>query len=311
MVETQQRLPEQTLSLPTFIIAGAPKCGTTALWGYLNDHPDVFMSQMKEPNFFTKTQTDLGNGILKPGRNRWLYYKNGLEWYEELFKEGQACLARGEASTHYFAAPDSAKLIQDQLPEIKLIFMLRDPAERTYSHYWQDVKNEQITPIPFEQLVQQNHDYFKYYQYVSKYRLHLGRFMNLFSPKQILVLLDSDLKQDPLGTYSKVCNFIGVRADQIPTGLGHNYQAYTVPKNRKIGSMLSSLRHTPIKKYLPSSLSTRLGSVLRSLTALNEKEARYAPLSQGLREKMISEFREDIDFVEALLGKDLRAWRTV
>ena len=125
--------------LPTFIIAGAGKSGTTALWAYLNQHPEICMSRIKEPMFFTNLLGYRQGGSIEApvyeGR-----YKSGLEWYEKLFAKCCQKRALGEASTAYMYAKDAAGLIKKTLPEVKLIFLLRNPVDRLYSNYWQERK---------------------------------------------------------------------------------------------------------------------------------------------------------------------------
>ncbi|MFC1759697.1 sulfotransferase domain-containing protein, partial [Planctomycetota bacterium] len=113
-----------TTTLPNFMIIGASKCGTTSLWEYLNRHPDVFWANPKEPMYF--------NWELKRPRE--------IEWYASLFADAADKQAIGEATTSYTYAPHTAKVpqrIHQLLPDCKLVYILRPPVARTYSHYVQ------------------------------------------------------------------------------------------------------------------------------------------------------------------------------
>ena len=112
---------------PNFIIVGAPKAGTTALYHYLNQHPKVYLSKIKEPGYFRSFIPE--NIIPLPITSK--------EKYLELFSDVKKEVAVGEASTVYLNDPGTVKIIHDAIPDCKIIIMLRDPIERTYSSYFQ------------------------------------------------------------------------------------------------------------------------------------------------------------------------------
>src|SRR3954467_3210280 len=136
--------------LPNFILAGAPKSGTTALYHYLRQHPQIYMSPIKEPTFFGAsdflTQDDIRANVeaerpklqayLEQHRLHVTHYLI-TEWkdYLELFREVHGQTAIGEASVSYLSLPSSAAAIHSALPNVRLIFMLRDPTERLFSLY--------------------------------------------------------------------------------------------------------------------------------------------------------------------------------
>jgi len=114
------------MALPTFFIIGAPKAGTTSLHNYLCEHPEIQMSAVKEPNFFAPHL----DPINEPRR------VGSLDQYEQLFDPAVA--VRGEASTPYSEYPlrqGVPERIHEQVPEAKFVYMVRDPVERTISHY--------------------------------------------------------------------------------------------------------------------------------------------------------------------------------
>ena len=110
------------MRLPNFLVIGAAKAGTTTVYQYLKQHPQVYMSPRKEPHFFSK------NGTKD-------YPIPTLEDYQALFQEASDEIAIGEASTSYLTHPQTAERIQYHIPHAKLIAILRDPANRTYSLY--------------------------------------------------------------------------------------------------------------------------------------------------------------------------------
>ena len=132
--------------LPNFIIVGAPKAGTTSLYHYLSEHPQVFMSDPKEVNFFSKEEIEAQG----------LYYQDfkakDLNSYEKLFNEGIGKKAVGEGSVSYLFYPDTPAKIKASIPEVKIIILLRNPVERGYSHYLMDYRMG-LTDLSYEEIV--------------------------------------------------------------------------------------------------------------------------------------------------------------
>jgi len=125
--------------LPTFILAGAPKCGTTSLWEYFQMHPDVCTCAVKEPKFFCEEPSyvqEPDNYRSKSTGN----YQKSINWYKSLFRQCKVENAIGEASGNYFISLEAPQLINKHLPDVILLFILRDPVERIYSHYWQEIR---------------------------------------------------------------------------------------------------------------------------------------------------------------------------
>jgi hypothetical protein len=116
--------------MPTFLIAGPARCGTTSVYQYLRQHPQVFMSRIKETNFFAYLAL---KAELESGRAQLETPVRSMEEYTSQFSAAGNARARGEASTWYLRAPGTACQIAEHIPAVKLIFILRNPAERAYS----------------------------------------------------------------------------------------------------------------------------------------------------------------------------------
>ncbi|MGQ9662575.1 MAG: sulfotransferase domain-containing protein [Kiritimatiellia bacterium] len=123
------------MTLPNFLIVGAPKAGTTSLFDYLGQHPEVYTPPVKEPCFFS-------SGL--PA------FTHDLAEYEALFAGQTTQTAIGEASTTYLYDPDAARRIHDLLPEARIIIMLRNPAERAYSEWAYNALQLACEPLSFE-----------------------------------------------------------------------------------------------------------------------------------------------------------------
>ncbi len=106
--------------IPNFLIVGAAKAGTTTVSSLLRHHPDIFISDLKEPRFFTTN------------------WDRGLQWYRQLFEGAQDHAAVGEASVNYTSAPLESEVprrIAQTLGDIKYVYLVRHPIERIVSHY--------------------------------------------------------------------------------------------------------------------------------------------------------------------------------
>ncbi|MEX2132610.1 MAG: sulfotransferase domain-containing protein, partial [Acidimicrobiia bacterium] len=104
--------------LPTFLIAGAMRCGTTSLNAYLREHDEITVGQPKEVHFFDQN------------------YERGIDWYLQHFPGSDTAKAIGEATPAYLYFPEVAERIATTLPDVKILLLLRDPVDRAHSHYW-------------------------------------------------------------------------------------------------------------------------------------------------------------------------------
>ena len=184
--------------LPTFLLIGAMKSGTTTLWSYLAGHPDVFMPALKEPNFFND------------------HWHRGVGWYERLFAPAGGALARGEASVRYTSFPDDPECpgrIAAVLPDVRLLFLAREPVERIRSHYLHEVAAlRERRPLP--QALRENPIYLDR----SRYGMQLDRYLEHFAREQLLVVRAEDLFRAPLEVLPRVYRFLGVDPAWRPAG---------------------------------------------------------------------------------------------
>jgi hypothetical protein len=296
------------MSLPNFIIAGAPKCGTTALWSYLNEHPEVCMARIKEPHFFSKLNGQLEQGLKNFGPIRSGRFRKGFKWYESLFNHKRDAKALGEASTHYFSAIDSANLIKETLPKVRLIIILRDPVKRLYSHYWQEYKLGLNFP-DFDMMVRNNHPRFQWYCFISSYSVHLERFYSTFSEDQIMVLLLDDLIKNPIQMFCKVCHFIGVDSTYIPSNLGKKFNQQTLPKLRSIEKFFATAQESYIADKIPDRFRSYIGILRRTLSRINSVPHQYPMMPHFIKGELANRFEQDVEFVENLIGRNLNDWK--
>ena len=212
------------MTTPNFLILGAPKAGTTALYAYLSQHPQVYMSPHKEPNFFAfegapprYTGPGDSSGINRSSVTR-------LDAYLALFAGANGEAAVGEASPLYLQFPDAAHRIHHHVPDAKLIAILRNPVERAYSDFLYRRKNgNEPSDDPLvafqsedERLARGWSPYFGYLQ-KGRYADHLERYFSLFSRDQITVFLFEDLRNEIDATLRRDLR-VPRRRRCIPTG---------------------------------------------------------------------------------------------
>jgi hypothetical protein len=203
------------MSEPTFLVCGGQRCGTTAVWHLLNDHPDVFLAQpvSPEPKFFLSDE----NGTI-------------ADYEQQYFSDTQRASAVGEKSTSYFEMPGTAERIAAAYPDIRLVFILRHPAERAVSNFLFSVAGGFETRTFDEAMKGANDPAFerKRVQLVSpfdyikrgRYAERLKPFHQYFSANHLLYLFFDDLVAAPESLCRSLYNFLGVDADFHPPSLG-------------------------------------------------------------------------------------------
>lgn len=193
---------------PTFIIAGAPRSGTTWLYELLDRHPDVFMAKppRPEPKFFLVDE---------------LYALGIQHYYSTWFRDASSFPAAGEKSTNYLESPTAAERIHAHLPEVKLVFILREPAGRAYSNWMWSVMNGLETDDfetaiakedERERHVQARLRYARPHAYFSRglYADLLRPYLNRFPRQQLLCLKFDDIVRQPCELAGRLHGFIGV-----------------------------------------------------------------------------------------------------
>lgn len=188
--------------LPNFLIVGAMKAGTSTLMEYLSDHVEIFMPS-RELHFFSN-----------------LYVKNynkGIEWYAKQFENVSSEVAIGEKTPTYSYDPAVPERIHEYLPQVKLIWMFREPVARTYSNYWHYVK-EGFEYIDFESAIYKEKgrlkkEFLKGYRKRSIYIEQVKRYLEYFSKDQMLFICFEKFVRDPNSTLKRVCAFLEVRTD--------------------------------------------------------------------------------------------------
>ena len=299
------------MTLPNFLMIGAQKSGTTAIYAYLSQHPQVFTSENKEPGFFAfegLQRSFAGPDDARAGR----YIVRDLERYRRLFEKVGDKARAGEASSIYLYAPQAAERIHHYIPNAKLIAVLRDPVDRAYSAYRHLVRDGRES-LSFEGglaaepgRTAANWHPILHYKQRGFYYAQLRRFFELFRREQIAVYTYDEFKADPRALLKSMFAFLGINPDFRPdTSVRHNVSG--VPRYRFLHAIIDrpSRAKDLAKRLLPAG-AARLHAALmsRNIEVSEPKIARET--ERALRE----EYREDILQLESLIGRDLSAWRT-
>ncbi|GAA5026474.1 sulfotransferase [Marivirga lumbricoides] len=182
--------------LPDFIIIGAMKCGTTSIFKNLAQHSQIYGHPAKEINFFSEK------------------YHLGMEWYSAKFKEG---FVNGESSPNYTKRDeyvDTAKLIHECNPKMKLIYVVRDPIKRMISHLHHDLYRDRLKISQISSALEEDNKYVN----TSKYAYQIEPYLKYFSLENILFLQFEDYLENPQLVMNKICSFLSISAYDFTIG---------------------------------------------------------------------------------------------
>ena len=276
--------------LPTFLGIGAPKAGSTWLHEMLASHPHVFVpTRRKEIRYFS------------------LNFQRGQDWYEGFFpseEEAERYQAIGEFSPHYLSHPQCPERIADTGAIDKFIIILRNPAHRAYSHYKYRAGMGNFHGS-FDDYAAENPEIYDW----SFYARGLRQYLKLFDRDQFLILLYEEAIQDVPGTKRQLADFLGLDAALFPAEAGTRaVNASYIPRFRWA---YATVRHLSwrLRKldldWLPN-LALKLG--LRRLFGKSTQPSPLTPLTDDLYHRLMDQFADDIDELEALLGRNLDLW---
>jgi hypothetical protein len=295
--------------LPNFFIIGASKSGTTTLYDVLRQHPQIYFSFAKEIQFFSHDE----------------YFGKGLAWYAEtFFKNATHFPARGDASTHYlFWSEKVVPRIKESFGEnpLKFIAIFRDPVQRAYSWYWH-LRREGKESLSFEDALSAEderyaahweelftHGMQRYGYYRGGcYATQLETYLETFSRGNFLFLLHEDLKKDFPNAISSILAFLEV--GQIELNPSRSNPA-AVSRSRRLQNFLlrpSGPLHRMIRIFthrLPHNIRYQLKM---SALEMNLREETYPPMEKATERRLRLRYREEVERLEKIIGRDLSHW---
>jgi Sulfotransferase family len=293
--------------LPNFLIIGAAKAGTSSLYRYLGQHPGVFMSPWKEPNFFSYEGKEIEiGGPLDDD------YITDIETYSRLFDGVTTEVAVGEASVACLHRAEAPAHIRDRVPDAKLIAVLRDPVDRAYSSFLH-LRREGKEPLgdflravdAEESRMRANWNPLYYYTRLGLYSTQLKRYFDQFPREQIRVYLYEDLCTNPLAMMRDMFSYLGVD-DRFAPDMSARYNVSMLHRSRRLYEFLRDPPHrvrSLARVLLPASV--RRQTYLR-LHRRNTVPA--PPLAAEHRARLLPRFEREVLELQSLIRRDLSAW---
>lgn len=297
-------------NLPDFLIIGASKSGTTSLYRYLDSHPEIYMSSIKEPRYFAFAEhRPQVRGPYSERLNRRIVWK--LEDYRKLFSRQSQEKVAGEASAMYLNSLRSPKTIQRMIPDVRLIAILRHPADRAYSSFCQNRRNgaERFHDFSLALEAEEERSNLHWvgfnYRNAGSYGSHLERYYSLFPKKQLLVFLYEDLVADVSAVLGNICRFLDVDDEfQFDTSEQHNVTR-GIPRSNVFSRMLKEKSLAKSAFKLVASRRSRR-SLRDKLSSLNL--AAKPPYPPEVRQRLCDFYREDILKLQKMIDRDLSTW---
>jgi hypothetical protein len=280
------------------------KAGTTSLHEYLHQHPQIFMSRYKEPQYFCPHR--LPNGLLWGEGNP--HPEPGIDWYLKLFADAGDALYAGESTTNYTKMPVidcCAARIYRFNPEARLIYLMRDPVERTISHYWWEVtgRREVLPPL---RAIRRDPQYTAY----SHYSYQLKPYLDLFGRDRIFLLTLEEIQARPREVFHRLFQWLGVVDTFVPDTSQRVNQGSKAPRKLRRGMgwtvpIRQHWRWGRISSRIPSSFRQAIEAVLLKPIKRNKHDMR--PVVEYLRNIQ----RAQTDELAKILGRWPQEWTTL
>lgn len=279
------------MSLPNFIIFGTRKAGTTSLYHYLSQHPEIYMTPHKGTRYFLSESE-----LIKQNNNSLV---NTLEEYSKLFSDAKDKNAKaiGEASPSYMYSKVACERIKESLPNVKLIASLRNPIDITYSYYQMQmrrVKPKEQVKIDINNVIRWSDPglYFKY----------LRRYFEVFNNTQIKIVIFEEWIKQPYSALMEIFQFLEVDEKFVPN-LSIQYNTGGFAKNKVIAYILRNKDSLSVlKPYVPEALKMQLNKII------SKNMKKLPPLNSELRQYLQEYYREDVLSLQDMINKDLSIW---
>jgi hypothetical protein len=308
--EDKEKAMFENIRRPDFFIVGAPKSGTTAMYDFLRQHPQVFMTRLKDISFFGQ---DLQ--FRRP--------RLSSERYLSLFSETNGALRAGEASVWYLYSKLAAEEIKSFSPSASIIAMLRNPVDMLYAQHSEFLHNCNEEIEDFEAALDAEEDRKQgkrlpkkvhlveglFYRETAKYAEQIRRYMDIFGRENVHVIIFDDFKQDTNKVYRQALKFLGVDPNFRPKIRRVN--SNKVLRNRWVQEFLVApplLLKYVFDAVIPAQYS---GRFLPYLVRLNTRYVERPPLDPALRKRLQMELKPEVKQLGELLNRDLSHWYEV
>lgn len=311
---------------PNFFLVGVVKGGTTSLHYYLDQHPEIYMSPVKETNFFSRhdinpahfskayahdVKVDLPKFFASGMKDKiHIAHITDESDYERLFDNVKDEKAIGEASNSYLLYPQAPQLIHQAYPDARIIVMLRNPVERAYSQYIMNIRLGKTLETDFIREVKEdneqqirgwgaNHQYL----YIGKYYKQLKRYFDEFPADQILICWYEEYRRDPETVLRTIYRFLGVD-DNFSPDTSEKLNTAGVPKYNRLNYWINQ---SGIISWAKRRLPRSWRAPFKKLMYSSDKDD-LPRMTQEEREWLIEYYKEDILKLQELLDRDLSRW---
>jgi len=297
------------MALPNFLIVGAAKSGTTSMYEYLAQHPQIFMPVCKEPHYFSRAPHPQ-------------IAKNDLE-YEKLFSQAGKAIAIGEASVTYLQDPEAPERIKRLLDDVKILIFLRNPIMRAYSAWWHMVQlgfeklsfgqalEAEAGRMASEDFIQNSpmHPTFYFYRENGFYSKQVEHYFSIFKKVNIKIFIFEEMIHQLEKTCSEIFAFLGVDQDFTPSFEVHNaaQSGRATGLHKTLASPPALLKNTFDR--LPMKIKMWAYQLLKSLYWLNTKKSERPSMNKDIRKSLVEEYEPDIRRLEKLIDHDLSIWK--
>ena len=277
--------------LPNLLVIGAMKSGTTSLHDYLNMHPDIFMSEIKELDFFLEDRN----------------WNRGMQWYKDQFPINS--LFRGESSQNYSKCTQFtgvADRVFQTLKNPKFIYIVRDPIDRILSHHNESQSVEQgWSPKDLDKYLLQNLN--NKYINTSKYYMQIQAYLKYTDLKNIHVLTLERLKESPAEELNRIFSFLGVKNFNVNETIKKNSSGTKI-QTTFMGKIARSKILSSLKGIISNDLKNRLKESLLYKKIIFKK-VKPAKLSIETKRKIAEYILDDIKQFEKLFDLDTSQWK--
>jgi hypothetical protein len=292
--------------LPDFLIVGAPKCGTTAMYDYLRQHPDVYMPFIKEPLFFGSDLTSR-------------YGRMTDEEYRALFRDAPDGAMKGEASAWYLYSACAAQEIHDAIPDARIVVMVRNPIEVMHAQHSQLLFSRQEDISDFGEALAAEPDRVEgrrlppgpirpenlLYRHMVRFAEQLERYRDAFGRERVHVIVFDDFRDDTAAAYRRLLGFLGldpeVKVDLGPRNENKRVRAAWLQRliwdPPVLRPLIPRLRRYPV-----------VHRARQAMLRLNSSRAGRDAIDPQLRARLARELRPEVERLSAMLDRDLLHW---
>ncbi len=311
-------------TLPTFIVVGANKGGTTSIYHYLKQHPQVYVSPVKEPHFFSndidvhlfkrefaqnKLQ-DIEKFVNSDMKQEYhAAFIRDLDLYKKLFRNVTTQKAIGELSTSYLYSKVAASEIKKTIPDCKIIICLRNPVERAYSHYRMNLWTGNSNEFDFYKALDEDFNHVPkvwgnahLYTEIGLYYEQVKRYLDTFGKDNVKIIFTEDMKKNGQQVIKELYEFIDVDSNFTPD-TSKQYNEVFTPKYKNFTWLLNKTGIRPLMKKLSPKFIKNL-----FVKIFYKGKGEKSEIKSDAKTFLINQFSEDIKKLSVLLNKDLSNW---